>query len=35
MHLEPAKKDGVPVAVQIKMAIDCADDLTDAPKDSD
>jgi hypothetical protein len=28
MKLEPAEKDGNPVAVQIKMAFDCADELT-------
>jgi hypothetical protein len=33
MKLEPAETDGNPVAVQIKMAFDCADELTgDAPK---
>ncbi len=32
MKFKPAEKSGTPVAVQIRMAFDCADDLTDAPE---
>ena len=32
MQFKPAENSGTPVAVQIKMAFDCADELTDAPK---
>jgi hypothetical protein len=32
IQFKPAEKDGTAVAVQIKIAFDCADELTDAPK---
>lgn len=32
MRFEPAKKDGRPVAVRIKMPVDCAEDLTTPSK---